>query len=98
LMESVAVITAKEEVLGELILKNPAMPGSACITPSPYAWLQLILPGEVAPAHRHTQSALRFIVEGEGAYTAVDGERTIMHEGDFDITTTWTWHEHRSDS
>ena len=43
-----------------------------------YAGLQLILPGEVAPAHRHTQSALRFIVEGTGAYTAVDGERTIM--------------------
>ena len=74
------------------------MPGSACITPTLYAGLQLILPGEVAPAHRHTQSALRFIVEGEGAYTAVDGERTIMREGDFVITPTWTWHDHGNDS
>src|SRR6478752_6733254 len=74
------------------------MPGSACITPSLYAGLQLILPGEVAPSHRHTQSALRFIIEGEGAYTAVDGERTIMHEGDFVITPTWTWHDHGNDS
>ena len=81
-----------------LILENPAMPGSACITPTLYAGLQLILPGEVAPAHRHTQSALRFIVEGEGAYTAVDGERTIMREGDFVITPTWTWHDHGNDS
>ena len=56
--------------------------------------LQLILPGEVAPAHRHTQSALRFIVEGEGAYTAVDGERTTMRRGDFIITPSWTWHDH----
>jgi gentisate 1,2-dioxygenase len=52
------------------------------------------MPGEVAPAHRHTQSALRFIVEGSGAYTAVDGEKTIMQPGDFVITPSWTWHHH----
>ena len=98
LMESGALITAKEAVRRVLILENPSMPGSACITPTLYAGLQLILPGEVAPAHRHTQSALRFIVEGEGAYTAVDGERTIMREGDFVITPTWTWHDHGNNS
>lgn len=98
LMESGTLITAREAVRRVLILENPAMPGSACITPTLYAGLQLILPGEVAPSHRHTQSALRFIVEGEGAYTAVDGERTIMHEGDFVITPTWTWHDHGNDS
>jgi gentisate 1,2-dioxygenase len=54
----------------------------------------LILPGEIAPSHRHTQSALRFVVEGEGAYTAVNGERTTMHPGDFIITPSWTWHDH----
>ncbi|MEA2810108.1 MAG: gentisate 1,2-dioxygenase, partial [Rhodospirillaceae bacterium] len=98
LMESGSLITAKEAVRRVLILENPAMQGSACITPSLYAGLQLILPGEVAPSHRHTQSALRFIVEGEGAYTAVDGERTMMREGDFVITPTWTWHDHGNDS
>ena len=41
------------------------------------------MPGEVAPSHRHNQSALRFVVEGEGAFTAVDGERTAMRAGDF---------------
>jgi gentisate 1,2-dioxygenase len=59
-----------------------------------YAGLQLILPGEVAPSHRHTQSALRFIVEGSGAYTAVDGERTTMQPGDFITTPSMTWHDH----
>lgn len=98
LMESGALITAREAVRRVLILENPAMTGSACITPTLYAGLQLILPSEVAPSHRHTQSALRFIVEGEGAYTAVDGERTIMREGDFVITPTWTWHDHGNDS
>src|ERR1700744_2204355 len=83
LMESGTLITAKEAVRRVLILENPSMPGSACITPTLYAGLQLILPGEGAPAHRHTQSALRFIVEGKGAWTAVNGERTTMNPGDF---------------
>lgn len=98
LMESGALITAKEAIRRVLILENPALKGTACATPTLYAGLQLILPGEIAPSHRHTQSALRFIVEGEGAYTAVDGERTIMREGDFVITPSWTWHDHGNDS
>jgi gentisate 1,2-dioxygenase len=59
-----------------------------------YAGLQRVLPGEVAPAHRHTQSALRWVVDGEGAYTAVDGERVTMAPGDFIITPMLTWHDH----
>jgi gentisate 1,2-dioxygenase len=88
------VISAEEAVRRVLILENPALRGQSAITQSLYAGLQLILLGEVAPSHRHTQSALRFIVEGNGAYTAVDGERTTMHEGDFIITSSWTWHDH----
>jgi gentisate 1,2-dioxygenase len=94
LMESGSLITAEEAVRRVLILENPAMRGQSLITPSLYAGLQLILPGEVAPSHRHTQSALRFIVDGRGAYTAVDGERTTMYPGDFIITPSWTWHDH----
>ena len=91
-------ITAEEAVRRVLVLENPALRGQSCATQSLYAGLQLILPGEVAPSHRHTQSALRFIVEGSGAYTAVDGERTIMRPGDFIITPSWTWHDHGNDS
>ena len=94
LMESGRLISAKEAVRRVLILENPGMRGESCITQSLYAGLQLILPGEIAPSHRHTQSALRFIVEGSGAYTAVDGERTTMAPGDFIITPSWTWHDH----
>ncbi len=92
------LISAKEAERRVLILENPGMPGQSRITTSLYAGLQLILPGEIAPAHRHTQSALRFVMEGEGAYTAVDGERTTMHEGDFVITPSWTWHDHGNES
>src|SRR5881409_3819121 len=93
-MEAGRLITAEEAVRRVLILENPKLRGQSCITQSLYAGLQLILPGEVAPSHRHTQSALRFIVEGSGAYTAVDGERTTMKPGDFIITPSWTWHDH----
>ena len=98
LMESGSLITAKEAERRVLILENPGLPGQASVTHSLYAGLQLILPGETAPAHRHTQSALRFIIEGQGAYTAVDGERTYMAPGDFVITPSWTWHDHGNDS
>ena len=98
LMRSGEAITAEEAVRRVLILENPELRGQSAVTQSLYAGLQLILPGEVAPSHRHTQSALRFIVEGAGAYTAVDGERTTMHPGDFIITPSWTWHDHGNDA
>ena len=94
LMEAGKLITAREAIRRVLVLENPGMRGESCITQSLYAGLQLILPGEIAPSHRHTQSALRFIVEGTGAYTAVDGERTGMAPGDFIITPSWTFHDH----
>ena len=94
ILESGTLITAREAVRRVLILENPGMRGQSSITRSLYCGLQLILPGEIAPSHRHTQSALRFIIEGTGAYTAVDGERTTMHPGDFIITPSWTWHDH----
>ena len=98
LMRAAEAITAEEAVRRVLILGNPGLQGQAAITQSLFAGLQLIMPGEVAPSHRHTQSALRFIVEGTGAYTAVDGERTSMRPGDFIITPSWAFHDHGSDS
>ena len=98
IMEAGRVITAKEAERRVLVLENPGMPGESRITTALYAGLQLILPGESAPAHRHTQSALRFVVEGAGAFTAVDGEKTIMQEGDFVITPSWTFHDHGNES
>ncbi|MGQ0662369.1 MAG: gentisate 1,2-dioxygenase [Pseudomonadota bacterium] len=98
ILEAGTLITAKEAERRVLVLENPGLKGQSRITNTLYAGLQLILPGEVAPAHRHSQSALRFIVEGAGAFTAVDGEKTIMEEGDFVITPSWTWHDHGNES
>ena len=93
-MESGKLITAKEAERRVLILANPGIKDTSQITDTLYAGLQLILPGEVAPTHRHTASALRFIIEGNGAYTAVEGERTTMRPGDFILTPSWTYHDH----
>jgi gentisate 1,2-dioxygenase len=93
-MQAGSLISAEEAERRVLILENPGLRGNSSVTQSLYAGLQLIMPGEVAPAHRHTQSALRLVLDGEGAYTAVDGERTTMRRGDFIITPAWTWHDH----
>ena len=94
LLESAGLISAEEAERRVLILENPGLRNKQSVTHSLYAGLQLIMPGEVAPAHRHTQSALRFVLDGTTAYTAVDGERVYMHPGDFIITPSWTWHDH----
>lgn len=58
----------------------------------------IVNPGEVARAHRHNMAAIRFVVQGKGAYTAVDGERFPMEEGDLILTPNWTWHDHHNES
>jgi gentisate 1,2-dioxygenase len=98
LMESASLISAEEAERRVLILENPGLAGSSRIAGPLFSGLQLIMPGEVAPAHRHTQSALRFVLEGQGAYTAVEGEPTLMSPGDFVITPSWTWHHHGNES
>lgn len=94
MLEGASLISAEDAERRVLILENPGLPGQSRITDTLYAGIQTLLPGEVAPAHRHTQSALRFVLDGEGAFTTVDGERTTMHAGDFIITPAWTWHDH----
>ncbi len=58
----------------------------------------IVNPGEVARAHRHNMAAIRFVVQGKGAYTAVDGEKFFMEEGDLILTPNWTWHDHHNES
>jgi len=94
LLKSGELITTKEAQRRVLILENPGLDNSHRIVESLFGGLQLIMPGEIAPAHRHSPAALRFIMEGEGAYTAVSGERSYMKPGDFIITPGWTWHDH----
>ena len=98
MIEAGRLITAKEAERRVLILENPGLRGQSKITTDLYAGVQLVLPGEVAPAHRHSQSALRFVLEGDGAHTSVNGERTPMRYGDFIITPPMAWHDHGNET
>jgi len=98
MIEAGSLITAKEAERRVLILENPGLRNESKVTTSLYAGVQMVLPGEVAPSHRHTQSALRFVLEGSGAHTAVNGEKTIMQYGDFIITPPMAWHDHGNET
>ena len=94
LLEAGKLLTAEEAERRVLLLENPAAPGASRITATMFAGYQLIMPGEIAPAHRHTASALRMVLEGNGGYTAVAGEKTTMQRGDLVITPSMAWHDH----
>lgn len=98
LLEAAKLVTAEEAERRVLVLENPAFPGKSRATSTLYAGIQIVLDGEVAPAHRHTASALRFVLESSGGFTAVGGERTTMRVGDFVITPSWAWHDHGNSS
>jgi gentisate 1,2-dioxygenase len=78
-------------------LVNPHLPGKAT-SHSLQVTFSIVNPGEVARAHRHNMAAIRFVVQGKGAYTAVDGEKFFMEEGDLILTPNWTWHDHHNES
>jgi gentisate 1,2-dioxygenase len=81
-----------------LVLANPGHGlENMKVSPAMYLGMQLLLPREWAPAHRHTPNAVRMIVEGHGATTTVDGEKCPMERGDLILTPTGQWHEHEHD-
>lgn len=98
LLRAGEIVDTKEAERRVLMLMNPGLAGAAAAATNLYAGLQLVLSGEVAPAHRHAASALRFVIEGSGAFTAVSGERQVMHPGDLVLTPNWAWHDHGNDS
>lgn len=78
-----------------LVLSNPGLGLDRMMaTPTIYLGLQLILPGETAPNHRHSPSAIRFVVEGSGGFTTVEGQKCPMEKGDLILTPSGLWHEH----
>lgn len=93
LLEAGRLVSDKEAERRVLMLVNPTMK-APYTTDTIYAGLQLINPGETAPAHRHTAFALRFIIEGERGFTAVGGKKVIMRKGDVILTPSWQWHDH----
>ncbi|MEV0627216.1 cupin domain-containing protein [Nonomuraea wenchangensis] len=79
-----------------IALANPSLGGRPFATPTLWAAIQYLMPGEDAPEHRHTQHAFRFVVEGEGVWTVVGGDPVPMRRGDFLPQGGWNWHAHHN--
>jgi gentisate 1,2-dioxygenase len=79
-----------------IALANPGLGGRPFATPTLWAAIQYLLPGENAPEHRHTQHAFRFVLEGEGVWTVVGGDPVAMRRGDFLPQAGWNWHAHHN--
>ncbi|MDV6269755.1 cupin domain-containing protein [Rhodococcus globerulus] len=79
-----------------IALANPSLGGRPFATPTLWAAIQYLMPGEDAPEHRHTQHAFRFVVEGSGVWTVVGGDAVSMNRGDFLPQAGWNWHAHHN--
>ena len=96
-LRSVELVSPEKAGRRVIYLNNPGRRDHAAAVGWLYSGLQVMHPGEVASAHAHSASALRFIMEGEGAYTIVDGHKMTLGANDFVLTPNGTWHEHGVD-
>ncbi|WP_028226488.1 cupin domain-containing protein [Paraburkholderia ferrariae] len=93
-LRSVDLVTPEKAGRRVIYLNNPGRRDVSAAVGWLYSGLQVMHPGEVASAHAHSSSALRFIMEGTGAYTIVDGHKMTLGRNDFVLTPNGTWHEH----
>lgn len=93
-LRSVDLVTPEKAGRRVIYLNNPGRTNESAAVGWIYAGLQVMHPGEIASAHRHSASAIRFIMEGAGAYTVVDGHKMTLGHNDFVLTPNGTWHEH----
>lgn len=98
LMRAGDLITVNEAGRRTIQLLNPGLLPRKSTTHTLQMSIQLVLPGEVATAHRHTMAAIRFVVEGGGTFTTVEGQSFLMEPGDLILTPNWTWHDHINES
>ena len=97
-LRSIELVSPEKAGRRVIYLNNPGRRDVAAAVGWLYSGLQVMKPGEVASAHQHSASALRFIMEGKGAYTIVDGHKMTLGENDFVLTPNGTWHEHGVDA
>lgn len=93
-LRAAQLVSTEKAARRVVMLVNPGRRDVSACVGSLYSGIQIILPGEAASAHRHTAAALRFVMEGEGAYTVVEGEKLEIRARDLVLTPSWTWHDH----
>lgn len=98
LLEAARLVTGDDAGRRVIYMANPGLRHIAAAAGLLYTGLQIMNPGESMTAHRHAASALRFVIEGDGAWTIVDGDKLKVGPRDFAITPRGTWHEHGNES
>ncbi|MBX6964932.1 cupin domain-containing protein [Alcaligenes faecalis] len=93
-LRSVDLVSPEKAGRRVIYLNNPGRQEVSAAVGWLYSGLQVMKPGEAASAHAHSSSALRFIMEGRGAYTIVDGHKMTLGANDFVLTPNGCWHEH----
>ncbi|WP_406415538.1 cupin domain-containing protein [Streptomyces sp. NBC_00873] len=93
-LESLDLVKADDAGRRVVMLVNPGRKDVSAAVGMLYTGLQIMGPGESMTAHRHQAAALRFVIEGQGAWTIVDGQKLKVGPRDFAITPNWAWHEH----
>jgi gentisate 1,2-dioxygenase len=91
------LVSAERAARRVVMLVNPGRKEWSAAAGLLYTGVQVMNPGEFTSAHRHQASALRFVMEGRGAFTVVDGERMELGARDFVLTPNGTWHDHGVD-
>jgi gentisate 1,2-dioxygenase len=98
LLRSGSLITVNDAGRRTIQLLNPGLAPRKSTTHTLQMSFQLVLPGEVATAHRHNIAAIRYVVEGSNTFTTVEGDSFLMEPGDLILTPGWTWHDHMNES
>jgi gentisate 1,2-dioxygenase len=98
LIRTGGLISVNEAGRRTIQLLNPGLLPRKSTTHTLQMSIQIVLPGEVATAHRHTMAAIRFVIEGGGTFTNVNGQSFLMEPGDLILTPNWTWHDHINES
>ena len=88
------LVSAEKAARRVVMLVNPGRKEWSAAAGLLYTGVQVMNPGEFTSAHRHQASALRFVMEGRGAYTVVDGEKMLLGARDLVLTPNGTWHDH----
>lgn len=88
------LVSAEKAARRVVMLVNPGRKEWSAAAGLLYTGVQVMNAGEFTSAHRHQASALRFVMEGRGAYTVVDGEKMRLAARDLVLTPNGTWHDH----